>query len=321
VLLSGPNGTYQQLAAPLAMSVLAAADLDGNGRLDLVGVAGGSARVARSRGEKGYHWQAIRPRAASVTGDQRINSFGIGGEVEIRTGLHGQKQAIASPSVHFGLGEATHTDVARIIWPNGMLQSEFALAGDAAIPASQRLKGSCPWLFAWNGREMAFVTDFLWRSPLGLRINAQETADVLMTEEWVKLRGDQLAAKDGVYDLRVTADLWETHFFDHVSLLVVDHPEGTEVFVDERFAVPPPALAVHVMSPVQEFAAVRDDEGRDVREIVVPATTATSILRAAASTRASRARTTWRSNCRPTRRDRGRSGWWRRGGSIPPTAR
>ena len=72
---------------------------------------------------------------------------------------------------------------------------------------------------------MGFVTDFIWRSPLGLRINAQATADVLMTEDWVKLRGDQLAPRDGAYDLRITAELWETHFFDLVSLLVVDHPK------------------------------------------------------------------------------------------------
>ena len=91
---------------------------------------------------------------------------------------------------------------------------------------------------------MAFVTDLIWRSPLGLRINAQATADVLMTEDWVKVRGDQLAPRDGAYDLRITAELWETHFFDLVSLLAVDHPAGTEVFVDERFAVPPPALHV-----------------------------------------------------------------------------
>jgi cytochrome c-type biogenesis protein CcmH/NrfG len=268
VLLAGPDATFTQLAAPLQMSVLAAADLDGDGRLDLIGTADGGARVARSQGAKSYHWQAIRPRAATATGDQRINSFGIGGEVEVRTGLHAQKQVISSPSVHFGLGQATRAEVARIIWPNGVLQSEFDLAADAAISASQRLKGSCPWLFAWNGREMGFVTDFIWRSPLGLRINAQATADVLMTEEWVKLRGEQLAARGGVYDLRVTAELWETHFFDHLSLLVVDHPEGTEIFVDERFAVPPPALTVHATSPVREFAAARDDQGRDVAGVV-----------------------------------------------------
>ena len=82
---------------------------------------------------------------------------------------------------------------------------------------------------------MGFVTDFIWRSPLGLRINAQATAEVLMTEEWVKLGANQLAPKDGEYDVRITAELWETHFFDHVSMMVVDHPENTEVFVDERF--------------------------------------------------------------------------------------
>ena len=91
---------------------------------------------------------------------------------------------------------------------------------------------------------MSFVTDLIWRSPLGLRINAQATADMLMTEDWVKVRGDQLAPRDGAYDLRITAELWETHFFDLVSLLVVDHPDDTEIFVDERFAVPPPKLQV-----------------------------------------------------------------------------
>ncbi len=97
VLLAGPDATFRQLAAPLPMGVQAAADLDGDGRLDLVGTVDGSARVARSRGGKSYHWQSIRPRATTATGDQRINSFGIGGEVEVRTGLHAQKQVIGSP--------------------------------------------------------------------------------------------------------------------------------------------------------------------------------------------------------------------------------
>jgi hypothetical protein len=115
---------------------------------------------------------------------------------------------------------------------------------------------------AWlcrNGQAMGFVTDVLWRSPLGLRINAQATADVLMTEDWVKLRGDQLQPRHGFYDLRITAELWETHFFDLASLLVVDHPRDTEVFVDERFAVPAPKTGIVVTAPVQPLAAARDD--------------------------------------------------------------
>jgi Tfp pilus assembly protein PilF len=269
VLLSDVRGGFKALGAGLALGARAAVDTDGDGRLELLGVDEGGRTVrAVGKGGKAYHWQALRPRAATATGDQRINSFGIGGEIEVRTGLHAQKLPIAAPVVHFGLGEATRAEVVRITWPNGILQSEFDKGVDAAVLAEQRLKGSCPWLFAWNGREMAFVTDLIWRSPLGLRINAQTNADVLMTEDRVKLRGEQLAPRDGAYDLRVTAELWETHFFDLVGLLVVDHPEGTEVFVDERFAIPPPKLEATATGPVREMRVVQDDQGHDVSEVV-----------------------------------------------------
>ncbi len=268
VLLGAAGGTFTALETSVPLGVQATADLDGDGRLELIGLGqGGQPGRVVTRGTKSYRWQALRPRAATATGDQRINSFGIGGEIELRSGLHLQKQVITSPVVHFGLGEASGADVIRITWPNGALQSEFNTTADQTVKATQRLKGSCPWLFAWNGREMSFVTDLLWRSPLGLRINAQATADTLMTEDWVKLRGDQLAPRDGAYDLRITAELWETHFFDLVSLLVVDHPEDTEIFVDERFAVPPPKLQVVPTGSVQNFASVRDDSGGDVSQL------------------------------------------------------
>jgi hypothetical protein len=277
-LLTTPTSTEAQLenavgTPPLSLTlpyrVTAAADLDGDGRIDLVGVdRHGAAIIGRNRGRTAYRHQVIRPKSATVLGDQRINSFGIGGMVEVRTGLHVQRVPIASPLVHVGLGEAARAEVARVFWPNGTIQSEFGLAADTTIAATQRLKGSCPWLFAWNGREMTFVTDLIWRSPLGLRINAQATADVQTTEVWVKVRGDQLVARDGVYDLRVTAELWETHFFDRVALAYVDHPAGTEVFVDERFAVPAPPLDVVVTGQVRPFASVSDDRGGDVAAIV-----------------------------------------------------
>jgi Tfp pilus assembly protein PilF len=268
VLLGAAGAGFTLLPAPVAAAAQSALDLDGDGRLEVVGLAPGGRPVrASSKGAKSYHWQVLRPRAAAATGDQRINSFGAGGEVEVRTGLHVQKQVIAAPAVHFGLGDATRAEVVRIVWPNGQLQSEFETRADASVAATQRLKGSCPWLFAWNGREMAFVTDLIWRSPLGLRINAQAIADVLMTEDWVKLRGDQLVARGGSYDLRITAELWETHFLDLTSLMVVDHPEGTEVFVDERFAMPAPKFEVVATEPVQPMAFVRDDRGVDVSDL------------------------------------------------------
>ncbi len=267
--LSDTQHALQPLDDADLAGILAVEDLSGDGRLDLVRLSADGQPVRLvNLGARPYHWKEIRPRAATALGDQRINSFGIGGEIEVRAGLLFQKQPITGPVVHFGLGQYLVADVARIIWPNGDVQAEFDLLSDQVISAQQRLKGSCPWVFAFDGRQMRFVTDFLWRSPLGLRINAQETAGVMMTEDWVKIRGDQLAAQDGFYDVRITAELWETHFFDHVALLAVDHPADTEVFVDERFAFPPPALAVHTTAPPRPVARAWDDHGRDVTDVV-----------------------------------------------------
>src|SRR6185436_4294935 len=108
-------------------------------------------------------------------------------------------QLLTGGPVHIGLGAQSSIDVARIVWPNGVSQAEFGTSVDDTLVAEQRLKGSCPWVFAWNGGRMVFVTDFLWRSPLGLRINAQETAGVTQTEDWVRLRGDQLVPRNGHY--------------------------------------------------------------------------------------------------------------------------
>jgi tetratricopeptide (TPR) repeat protein len=269
VWLSDAQGNFRPLDHPLPGRIFTVAELTGDGRLDLLGLSetGQPLRLV-NQGTKAYSWLTLRPRAVPAPGDGRINSFAVGGEVDIRAGLLFQKQPITGPILHFGLGEQRTADVARIIWPNGDVQAEFALQANQVVVARQRLKGSCPWVFAYDGEAIRFVTDFLWRSPLGLRINAQDTAGVLMTEDWVKIRGDQLVARDGFYDLRITAELWETHFFDYIALLVVDHPVETDMYVDERFAVPPPALAVHLTAPPQPVEHAWDDHGQEVTDIV-----------------------------------------------------
>ena len=269
ILLQDQDYAFYSRGDPVDLEAYALSATRFAGRLDLIGL--GADRQPTRFGiltTKGYHWKQIQPRAAQAVGDQRINSFGIGGEVEIRAGLLYQKQPITQPIVHFGLGTQSLADVARITWPNGSVQAEFDMLSDEIVSATQRLKGSCPWLFTWDGDEMTFVTDFIWRSPLGLRINAQETAGIMTTEDWVKIRGDQLQPREGFYDVRITAELWETHFFDHISLMAVDHPVGTEVFVDERFAFPPPELKVHVTGELVPITGAWDDRGKDVLELV-----------------------------------------------------
>lgn len=246
------------------------ADVDGDGRLDALGFTTNNDAIQLiNSGSKNYHWQVVRPRAVEAVGDQRINPFGVGGEMEIRSGLFVQKQPITGPLVHFGLGEQTSVDVIRVVWPNGSVRADFDLKADQQIVTEQRLKGSCPFLFAFNGKQMEFVKDSVpWSSAIGLRINTLGTARVEATEEWYKIGRDQLVPRDGYYDIRVTAELWETYYYDQLSLMVVDHPEGTEIFVDERFVIPPAKLAITTVRTPQKIARAVDDNDQDVTSIV-----------------------------------------------------
>ncbi|HLM58813.1 MAG TPA: FG-GAP-like repeat-containing protein [Pyrinomonadaceae bacterium] len=283
LLITGSHGTHAWLSDAAgnlkALGLLgrigvsrsaSVADMNGDGRLDLLCAdADGRPFMATARGSKNYHWQLIRPRAANASGDQRINSFGVGGEMEIRAGLLVQKQLITGAVVHFGLGDQTAADVVRVVWPNGSVRAEFELKADQSVLAEQRLKGSCPSLFAFDGERMSFVKDCApWSPAIGLRINNYQTAKVAQTEEWVKIRGDQLAPREGFYDLRITAELWETFYLDRYALAVVDHPAGTEVFVDERTANSPPALKVYTLDAPRAVAGAWDDKGADVTEVV-----------------------------------------------------
>ena len=268
ILLGNDQGTLTLLNTPIAAGDVMVDAQATKGRLDLIGLDGkGQPTRLVNTGSKDYAWQEVRLRAASQ-GDKRNNTYGVGGEIGLRAGLLYENQVVSGPVTHFGLGEYKKADAIRILWPNGSPQGEFELKADQLAEAPERLKGSCPWLFADDGTGMKFVTDFIWRSPLGLRINAQDTAGVVQTRDWVKIRGDQLKPRDGFYNLRVTADLWETHFFDQVALMTVDHPAGTDVNVDERFAIPPPPLAVRPMTPPKPVVCATDDREQDVTSLV-----------------------------------------------------
>ena len=270
VLLSDENGKFAQLKTGVeSQRVEGIADVNGDGRLDVLGLSDGKPVKSINSGSKNYHWQVVRPRAVQATGDQRINSFGIGGEMEIRAGLLVQKQPITAPVMHFGLGDQTAADVIRVTWPNGSVRADFEIKADQTVVTEQRLKGSCPFLFAWNGSHVEFVKDTVpWGSAIGLRINTLGTASVVATEEWYKISRDQLVPRNGYYDLRITADLWETYYYDQLSLMVVDHPADTEIFVDERFVIPAAKLAITTVSTPRPIASAIDDNEHDVTNTI-----------------------------------------------------
>lgn len=280
LLVSGPQRSaiwlgsgkahFQLLNMELPPRIMAAADLRDRGHISLLLINQlGQPVELQPQGQFRYYWQTVRPHAkVDADGDNRINSFGIGGDIEIRSGTYVHKLAINSPAVHFGLGRRQRADVIKVQWPNGSTQYEFTPTVNQSIAAHQRLKGSCPFLFAWNGTEFTFVTDFMWSTPLGMYINASDKGGFLQTTDWVKIPGQQLAAQNNRYELRVTANLWETHFFDYLALMSVDHPADTEMFVDERFFMeptPPKMILTGTPRPVKKAT---DDAGHDATAAV-----------------------------------------------------
>jgi len=271
IWLGDDRGNFVPLDHPAGPAlVFDAADLKGDGKLDLVGLSSDGAPVqGMNQGSKKYHWQIVRPHAVQAVGDQRINPFGVGGEIEIRSGLLVQKQPITGPQLHFGLGEQTEAEIVQVVWPNGTVRAEFGVKADMEIVTEQRLKASCPFLFAYNGKQMEFVKDAVpWGSAIGLRINTLGSAQIAATGEWYKIGRDQLVPHDGYYDLRITAELWEVYYYDYLALMAVDHPVGTEIFVDERFVIPPLKLGLTAVATPHEIARAFDDTGQDVTDIV-----------------------------------------------------
>ncbi len=261
-------------------------DATASGLLDFAGVnSSGQPVLWTAHSTRHYHWQELRPQPAKeefkrsdyfnsqnqpLSGNRRINSFGIGGEMEARAGLLYEKQMMQGAVVHFGLGTYPHLDAVRIVWPNGDTRALFAdqLKPDMSVVSLHFLKGSCPFLFVWNGKKFVFVTDCIWRSPLGLKIDAQDTAGIGQTTDWVKIPGSIMQPRNGQYQLRITAELWETHFFDKLGLFAVDHPKNTGAWVDERFAIPPPPKKVYATGPLMPVASAVDNYGNNVTALL-----------------------------------------------------
>jgi tetratricopeptide (TPR) repeat protein len=275
VFLADAKFQFEALPRAVPLRVLALQHLDDDGRLDMLGLSkDGEPRQALSAGRTRYDWQVLRPLANPTLNDpkkppdQRNNAFAIGGELEVQAGFLARKQRITGPMLHFGLGEQIAVDVARIVWPNGAPQWEFDPPNDRVLLAAQRPLGSCPFLFTYDGTCMQFVGDCLWNTPLGMFVNGQNVDSFGQTTEWLKVRGEHLVPRDGYYDVRVHANLWETDYFDQLALLVVDHPPGTEIHIDERFFLTPTPPKMYVTTPARPVAQAWDHRGQDATDDV-----------------------------------------------------
>jgi tetratricopeptide (TPR) repeat protein len=247
-------------------------NVDGDADIIITGLNGGI-RLLRNDGGNLNHFVKIKLLGLR-TGSAKNNYFGIGAKVEMRSGDLYQTRVVTDPDILFGLGNRQKSDIIRIIWTNGVPQNIFFPGADQSIIEAQVLKGSCPFLYTWNGNEYVFVKDILWRSalgmPLGIMGGNTTYAFPDASDDYYKIPGQYLKPRNGAYSIQVTSELWETIYLDKIRLIAVDHPDSVEVFVAEQFSGPPfPEYRIYPAYNKRLPVSAVDGHGTDVLSSII----------------------------------------------------
>src|SRR5207237_526033 len=161
-------------------------------------------------------------------------------------------------------------DVLRVEWPNGVPQTIYFPGTDQDVLELQQLKGSCAFVYTWDGTRFRFITDMMWQSalgmPLGIMGGNAAFAPARASQEYLRIPGEALRPRNGRYVLQVTEELWETAYLDQLRLVAVDHPDSVDVFVDERFPPAPGPAQLRLFQTVHRRPprSAVDGRGNDV---------------------------------------------------------
>lgn len=270
VLLQRP-GMHFQFAAIQSLSSdvhsLLSADLDGDGDLDLIAGGEGGLFGITNQGGNQNHWLAVRLHGLT-DGSSKNNAQGIGSVLEVHAGRAYQFQEVQRPVSRFGLGSMPTAPVLRVVWTNGVPQNRLEVGANQLVVEEQVLKGSCPFLYTWNGSSIEFVTDLLWNTMLGMPFGNDHWAPPVPTDEIVRVDGAQ--PRDGAWDLRVTGELWEAFFFDRMRLWVVDHPDDVEVASNLRVLAPGTQIPPRVLGTrsIHPLARAVSGDGKDLTSLL-----------------------------------------------------
>lgn len=242
----------------------ARADFNGDDREDYARVlADGSVHVYLNASPT-QNWLSVR-----IQGVKNIKEA-VGATVEMKSGAFYNKRVYHGVPLAFAIDGHSEADTIRITWPNGLIQNEVHEKGRqlAKITEAQRLSGSCPMIFAWNGHSFEFITDVLGVAPLGASSGDGNYFPVNHREN-IQIPGSLLPEENGAYRIHITEELHEVSYLDQVRLIAVDHPSQMDIYTNDKFKSPPYA-EFRLFGAEQKIHATHaiDDRGNDVTALI-----------------------------------------------------
>ncbi len=238
-------------------------DATGDGRLDVVIVdATGGVYLAVNQTETDNRWVAVR-----LTG-VKSRIVGTDARVEVKAGRLYSKRVYPGYPIVVGVGQQNTVETVRVTWPNGLIQNQEVadLNQVLEIQEQPRLSGSCPMIYTWNGEEFEYISEVLGVAPLGASLGNGQFFPV-DHDEYVLLRGDQLAERDGFFEVRVTEELREVAYIDQIRLIAVDRSTDVDLYTSEKFKAPPfPEFELYGVAEDRKIRPSRavDQDGHDV---------------------------------------------------------
>jgi Flp pilus assembly protein TadD len=268
--------TFREVTRDLALDRIqgtvhhiAAADLDLDGDTDLaIHVEGTGLRILHNDGGNSNLQVKVR-----LLGN-RSNASGIGTRIDVHSGGLRLGRRVMNLPIEIGVAQHRKLESLDARWLNLTIPTvDLEVDPRQIVPLIEYSlpEGSCPYLYAWDGTRFRFVTDVLSASPAGLRISDDRFVEADPEElVWI---GDESSfpPRNDRYVLQVTEELREALYLDAAQLVVVDHPDHTEVqptskMVPGRPFPPHEIVALHQPRPL--LHAVRSD-GLDVTELLL----------------------------------------------------
>lgn len=235
-------------------------DLDGDCDSDwVITLADQSIRILRNEGGNANTMMKVRMEGS------RSNPSGLGVKLEVTTGGLRLMRTLHNLPFEIGLGKRTKVDSIDPHWTDTITQVDYEIesCSSLVIFELEMPTGSCPYLYAWDGKQYRFITDLLGAAPIGLPV-AKGVYIPADTEEIVWIGNDSLfPPKEGQHVLQITEELREVLYLDEAKLMVVDHPKGTEVHSTSKL-VPGPPFPQHKLATYGNTrsvqSAIRNDK-------------------------------------------------------------